>query len=221
MIRINNRHGAATIALAPLAIMLFYGAPAQSGRAPEARRLRLDSGTVIPVKLNDRLSSKDSQQGDVFTATVQNSEEDPTDLPAGVKIEGVVRKVEAKDGKNPGMLDISFERIVLRNGKSFPISGSPIDLNNKSVVHRNGRIIAKPGHNGPNREAYVGIGAGAGLLFNTLAHRKGTLLDTLVGAGLGYGAGSLIKNGSSARDVELKSGTKLGVRLTRPVTIYY
>ena len=61
----------------------------------------------------------------------------------------------------------------------------------------------------------MGIGAGAGLLVNVLAHRKGTLTDVLLGAAAGYGAGALIKGGSSARDVILKSGTTMGVALTR------
>ena len=199
---------------------VVWGVPAQSRRAPEARRFTLAAGTVIPVKLQDRLSSQDSQQGDVFTATVNSSSDYPTDLPSGTKIEGKVRSVEPKDGKKPGMIDISFDRIVLRNGQSFTISGSPIDLNNKAVTRRNGKIVAKSGHNGPNRESFVGIGAGAGLLVNLLGGRTGTLRDTAIGGGLGYLAGSLIKNGSSARDVELKAGTRLGVRLRHTVTIY-
>jgi|SRR5579871_370688 len=218
----RTRYGytAAGIGLVTLMTSVVWGTPAESRRALEARRFTLDAGTVIPVKLKDRLSSQDSQEGDVFTAVVQGSNDYPSDLPAGTRVEGKVRKVEAQEGKNPGMIDISFDRIVLRDGKSYPINGSPIDLSSKTVTHRNGRIIAKPGHNGPNREAYVGIGAGAGLLVNVLGHRTGTLRDTLIGGGLGYLAGSLIRGGSSARNVELKEGTKLGVRLTRNVTIY-
>jgi hypothetical protein len=218
MISNGSGYRTAGIGLATLMTVVIWSAPAQGGHAAR-RRVTLDVGTVIPVRLKDRLSSKDSQQGDKFTAIVQGSNDDPTDLPAGTKIEGTVRKVEAKNGKNPGMLDISFDRIVMRDGRSYSISGAPIDLNSKSVIHRNGRIIAKSGHNGPNRESYVGIGAGAGLLVNVLGHRTGTLRDTLIGGGLGYLAGSLIKSGSSARDVELKEGTKLGVRLRSSVTI--
>ena len=71
-----------------------------------------------------------------------------------------------------------------------------------------------------NRLTYVGIGAGAGLLVNVLTHRKGTLTDVLVGAAAGYGAGSLIKGGgSSSRDVTLKSGTTMGVALTRSLAL--
>lgn len=199
--------------------MLF--SPVAQGRAEAQRQvLTLRSGTVIPIKLNARLSSKDSQEGDTFTATVVNRDANDSTLPVGSKVEGVVRSVEPKDGKKPGKLDISFDRVSLPNGRSYAISGSPISLDNKSVTSRNGRLVAKPGHNGPNREAYVGIGAGAGLLVNVLAGRKGTLTDMLVGGALGFGAGSLIKGGSSSRDVELKSGSKLGVRLTRNVTVY-
>lgn len=206
------------IGLATLMAATVLSGPVES-RPKSDRAMTLSAGTVIPVKLNDRLSSNESNKGDTFTATVTSEGGASSGVPVGTKVDGYVRQVRAKSGKEPGMIDLAFTRLTLPNGRSYSIDGSPIALDNKSVSHKNGRLIAKPGHGGPNRLTYVGIGAGAGLLVNILAHRKGTLLDTLIGAGAGYGIGSLIKGGSSARDVDLGSGTKLGVRLERRLSL--
>jgi len=206
------------LVLTPMGMLVT---PAQS--APHAYGFaakRLEAGTVVVIKLNDALNSKEARKGDTFTATVTTRDsDDASPLPIGTKVEGVVRSAKPKDGDNPGMLDLDFNRITLPNGRSFDVDGSPIALDNKSVVRQNGHLVAKNGNKGPNRATLVGIGAGAGFLVNVLAHRKGTLLDTLVGAGLGYGAGALIKNGSSVRDVDLKVGQKIGFRLDRSLVM--
>jgi hypothetical protein len=208
---------AARIGLTALLVPLAWSLPAHSQR----HTTTLNTGTVIAVKLNDGLNSRDARKGDTFTTTVTNvdANDNSSALPVGTKVEGVVRSAEPKNDKQPGVIDLAFNRVTLPGGRSYAISGSPISLDSKSVTRRNGQLIAKPGNKGPNRLTYVGIGAGAGLLVNVLTHRKGTLLDTLIGGGLGYAAGSLIKNGSSARDVDLKVGTKMGVRLDRSVAI--
>lgn len=211
--------GVATV-LAPMTLTITPVQASPYGHHYEFAAKRLEAGTVIVVKLNDALNSKGNRKGDTFTATVTTrDDDDDAALPIGTKVEGVVRSAKAKDGDNPGMIDLSFERITLPNGRSYDIDGSPIALDNKTVVRQNGHLVAKNGKKGPDRATLVGIGAGAGFLVNVLAHRKGTLLDTLVGAGLGYGAGALIKNGSQVRDVDLKVGQKIGFRLDRSLVL--
>src|SRR5262249_38253309 len=133
----------------------------------------------------------------------------------GTKIEGVVTTAKVQHDKDPGVLELSFRRLRLPNGRSYPITGSLIGLDNKSVNKTSdGRLIAKPGHQ-TDRLTYVGYGAGAGLLISLFTHK--TLENTLLGAGLGYLFGSLQKSNPS--NVNLKSGTELGVRLDRSVTV--
>src|SRR5689334_3359589 len=53
----------------------------------------IEAGTVLPVKLNDTLSSKDSRNGDSFSATIRTDESSYyNNLPVGTKIEGTVRQ---------------------------------------------------------------------------------------------------------------------------------
>lgn len=189
-----------------LACVAAVPASAQS----RARTVALDPGTVIAVQLNDTLSSTDSKKGDTFSTTVQSSNN--AGLPAGTTIQGVVRDARPKNGKNPGVLDLAFDQVVLPNGRKYSINGSVIGLDSKSVTRTSGgRLIANKSHR-TNRLTYVGYGAGAGLLLSVITHRKSTLTDTLIGGGLGYLYGALEK-GHSVNDVKLSQGTKMGVRL--------
>jgi hypothetical protein len=129
-----------------------------------------------------------------------------------------VRTVHPHAGNKPGVLDLAFTRLRLPDGRSYPIDGSLIGLDNSSV-HRtsDGRLIATPSKKN-NRLTYVGYGAGAGLIAGILT--KHTLEDTLLGGGLGYLFGALSPGQrSNVRDVTLKPGTQFGVRLDRSVAL--
>ena len=85
--------------------------------AQETRTITLDAGTVIPVKLRNTLSSVDSRKGDRFIATLQSDDSARSlDLPLGTSIEGTVTGVRAQEGKNPGVISLSFNRITLLVG---------------------------------------------------------------------------------------------------------
>jgi len=182
-----------------------------------ARTVRLEAGSVIPVRLNDKLGSDESQKGDTFTATVRSGESDDWGLPEGTKVDGVVTGVRPQRDRDPGVIELAFRRIQLPDGNSYPIRGSLIGLDNSSVERRSdGRLIAKPGHRN-DRLTYAGYGAGAGLIVGLLTKRP--LEDALLGGLLGYGFSSLQKGHSDARDVVLNPGTEMGVRVDRRAVI--
>jgi hypothetical protein len=193
-----------------MAISCFTVLPAQA--QSQKHNVTLDAGTVIPIRLQQALSSNESNRGDRFTATVQDSDKD---FPSGTKIEGTVLNAQPKQDKHPGVLELAFQRAVLPDGRSYSINGSLIGLDNKSVTHdKQGRLIATKTHR-TNRLTFVGYGAGAGLVVGLLADKKNTLRDTAIGAGLGYLYGALEKGRSNVSDVNLKEGAQLGVRLDR------
>ncbi|HLV80753.1 MAG TPA: copper amine oxidase N-terminal domain-containing protein [Chthonomonadaceae bacterium] len=202
-------------AIGSMALAGMMTAALISGAGAQMRTVSLSSGTVIPVKLNTTLSSQNAQQGDTFTATVPDDQANDYNLPVGTEVEGVVRDVRPQEGNNPGLLDLGFTEIRLPDGRTQSIQGSLIGLDTSSVTHtRDGRLIAKPDKQN-KRLVYAGYGAGAGLIVGLLTHH--TLEDALIGGGLGYLFSSLQHSNSNARDVVLKSGTELGVRLDRRV----
>lgn len=223
MMALKNRGSIAQ--LVTLAVLTAVGVTALSPVLAygHARRVILDAGTVIPVKLNEKISSDSAQKGDTFTATVPNKGSDSMAylaLPPGTRIDGHVREARAKEGKNPGMLDLAFDRAITPDGHEYSINGSLIGLDNKSVQpDSNGHLVAKKAHR-TDRLTYVGYGAGAGLVLGVLGDRKNIVRDTALGAALGYLGGALEKHKSDVRDVTLKEGTKIGVRLDRRFSYY-
>ena len=207
---------------APLTLLIVsagYGSLHAEPRV-RARHVTLGAGTVITVKLDQTLSSNESNKGDRFIATVKDIKDrnDPYGLPAGTEIEGYVAAARPKKDKKPGMLDLTFNRLLFSDGHSYNIAGSLIGLDNKSVTRdRDGRLVAQKAHR-TDRLTFVGYGAGAGLLIGLLTDHKSAVRDTAIGAGLGYLYGALEKNRSKVNDVKLKAGTQIGVRLDKALT---
>ena len=214
----NYRHhfGGAAQAVLSASLLVSLIVP---GFAQGTRQVTLASGTVIPVKLQDTLSSTESRKGDRFTATLQSTDAARTlDLPVGTMIEGTVSSVRSMQGKEPGVLALNFDRVILPNESSYAIQGSLIGLDSKSVTRSaDGRLTAKADQKNKTL-VYAGYGAGAGLVLGTLT-KGNILLDTLLGGGLGYLFGSLDKSQGSPKDVVLKPNTEMGVRLDRTINI--
>jgi len=208
--------GGITQAAASATLLVFLILP---GFAQGTRNVTLTAGTVIPVKLQDKLSSTDSQKGDRFTATLQSEDAARSlNLPVGTMIEGTVSAVRSMQGQDPGILALSFNRMILPNESSYPIHGSLIGLDSKSVTRdRDGRLMAKSDHKNKTL-LYAGYGAGAGLILGTIT-KGNTLLDTLLGGGLGYLFGSLDQSRGERKDVVLRPNTEMGVRLDRTVNL--
>jgi len=182
-----------------------------------ARRVRLAADTVIPVTLDKTLSSDNSRAGEHFTATVHSSTDQYVDLPAGTKIEGVVRSAVPQNGDKPGLLDLDFRRIRLPNGNTKPIDASLIGLDNNSVVRDSEGVYRARNTNKKtdNRVVYAGYGAGAGLIVGLLT--KKPLEGAILGGALGYLLGQYKKDNRQASDVTLNRGTEFGVRLNQGI----
>jgi len=197
-------------------LLMAYLAPAV---AQGTVNTTLESGTVIPVRLRNTLSSSDSRKGDRFTAILQSEDAARSlHVPRGTSIEGTVASVRPQQGKDPGVISLHFNRMVLPNEASYPIQGSLIGLDDKSVRRtENGRLVANPDQKNKTL-MYAGYGAGAGLLLGAIT-RGNTILDTLLGGGLGYLLGTTDKSHGEPKDVTLKPDTEMGVRLDHSVQI--
>lgn len=178
--------------------------------------MRIDSGTVIPLTLNQDLSSNRSQVGQRFSANLDtDGSSSYQGLPSGSTVEGHVDVAREMTGETPGVLGLAFDRVRLPSGQTYPVYGSLIGLDANSVSNENGRLIAKPAAKNDNLK-YVGYGAGGGAIVALLT--KGNVLtNSLIGAALGYVFGELQKDKTSAKNVTQDAGTKFGMRLTRDV----
>lgn len=186
---------------------------------PVGRTTTLPVDTVIPFRLDSKLSSNGNQVGDRFTATLAplSDQAEYSGLPQGTRIEGRIHTAKAREGNTPGVLGFDFERITLPGGRSYPIDGALIGLDSNSVMDENGRLVARSEAK-KNDLKYVGYGAGAGVLLSVLG--KGNLItNALIGGALGYLYEEIQKGQQKPKDVSLDQGTKFGVRLTRELTV--
>jgi len=186
-------------------------------RVRHSHSVTLDSATVIPVTLNNGLSSNGSMSGDKFTATVQTSGDDAYGpLPAGSEVEGKVLAARPKRGNDPGMLELAFNRVRLPDGRAYAIDGSLIGLDNSDLERNGNGVLIARGQAKDERMVYAGYGAGAGLVVGLLTKRP--LEGTVIGGLLGYIVGGQ-KNDRDTSNVRLPAGTQLGVRLNHDVVM--
>lgn len=89
----------------------------------------ISAGTVVPFLLETALSSNNSKAGDRFVATIDTrGKSDYLGLATGTKIEGHVDLATPRQGTNPGVLGLAFDRIVLTDGRKVPVFAQVIGL---------------------------------------------------------------------------------------------
>ena len=175
-----------------------------------------NAGTVIPVSLNTPLSSRTARRGDTFSAQVDSSVGAYANFPRGTRITGHVVAARPRSGNEPGMLELSFDRIRTPEGGSYPIEASLWGLDGRSVDRSNDGTLTGRGESSKSN-VYVGIGAGAGLIAGLISHRP--LEDAAIGGVLGFLAGEVDKSQTKPKDVYLQKGTQFGVRLDQDLSM--
>lgn len=218
----STRAGRTAIGALALAATLAGAAmPFAAAQTTSNAPVVLDAGTIIPVKLNTELSSAQVHAGDAFTATVDDSKPAYNALMQGATVDGVVREATPQTGSQPGTLRLGFTRLHLSDGRTIPLSGAPTSLDTKNLTTRADGVLVAKSTSKDNRLTYAGIGAGAGVLLDVLKGGKLRIEDILIGAGLGYGAGSVLKSPQQVHDVDLQPGTEMGVLLDSRTRYYH
>ena len=155
-----------------VSIVAIMGLTALAAVAKDDNHIVLKPGTVIPVTLNNELSSRTANVGDTFTATVDTSRGAYGRIMQGATVTGYVKSVDRQSGDQPGMIDVAFTRLDLADGTNYTIDGEPASLDSKYVsTDRDGMLVAKStsSHRGLK---FAGIGAGAGRACRSLGNRR-------------------------------------------------
>ncbi len=156
----------------------------------EPKPLVVPADTVIPVVLDQTISSKASKPGDKFSATVESpiEIEGKVAIPKGARAEGVVRDAKAA-GRFKGGAVLSLELTSVEvGGRNHAIQTSGATMSSKGKGKRTAVMVGGGAAGG----AAIGIGAAAGT----------------GGAGL-----------TGNRDITLNAETPLDFKLLEPVTI--
>ncbi|HEX8844197.1 MAG TPA: hypothetical protein VF791_06120 [Pyrinomonadaceae bacterium] len=173
--------------------------------------------TVIRVRMNQELNSRNARVGDRFTTTVT----DPVYsrgvevIPAGSKVWGRVSAVRKAGRRTPGNISVNFNQVELPNGISRAINGSLTSLQADDVNSDNEGTVK--GRSNRKRDAvFIGGGAATGAIIGAIAGGgKGAAIGAILGGGLGTGARVYEKE----QEAEVKSGTEFGVILNQSVSL--
>lgn len=171
---------------------------------PNPHPLVVPAGTILTVRLETPLSSKASQSGQSFSATLAQpvSVEGTNAIPAGAPATGTVVAAKAKGKfKGEGQLDLALTSIVVK-GRTYPIRTQVLENRAKGK--------------GKRTAVTTGGGAAGGALIGGIAGGgKGAGIGALVGAGAGLVGGAMTGN----KQIELPAEAALSFQLSAPLTI--
>lgn len=187
------------------------------------QQISIPSGAVVPVTVNEGLSSATARVGQAFTASVLSQQMGDSEFPAGTTLTGRVIEAQPQQGNEPGTLDLEFRQAVLPDGTRVPLRGELVSLDDKSVQTQGGRIVARRAGGNNDRLKVIGIGAAAGFVVGRVLKKDG-VLPSVLGALGGYLFST--QRGDKPSDAVVPQGARLGVRLNddvryRDTTQYY
>lgn len=176
---------------------------------PEYREMTVASGTSIRLTLDQQLSTKTNQQGDLFTATVASDvmADGYAAIPAGSVVRGRVTAVQ-KSG-SPGeaaVLKVAFDEVTV-DGTTYPVQFTVTEA--KPTVEGRSSTGEKVGK--------IGVGAAAGAILGRVI--GGDATGTIVGGAIGAAAGTAIVLGTEDADAVLAEGSPMTVTVDAPITV--
>ena len=190
----------ATAAAAPAQAM----APPPPPPAPTPQPIVVPSGTMLTVRVGQALSSKTSQTGQTFLATLAQpvSVGGMRAIPSGATLSGTVVTAKAKGKiKGEGELTLQLTSVTVK-GQTYPIQTAVLD----NTVKVKGKRTAATTGGGAVGGALIGGIAGGG---------KGAGIGALVGAGAGLLGGAMTGN----QQIEIPAESALSFRLSAPLTL--
>jgi BON domain-containing protein len=171
---------------------------------PEPRKLTIEQGTQMSVRLIDSIDSEKNQVGDTFHATLNAplSAEGAEAIPAGTDVTGHLVDVKsAGKFKGQSLVVLQLDNITA-NGKSYTLQ---TDQYRKEGNSR-----------GKNTAEKVGGGAIIGGIIGAIAGGgKGAAIGSAAGAGVGGG----VQAAGKGQQIKLPSETVLNFTLQAPVTV--
>jgi hypothetical protein len=184
-------------------------APAMSAapvpvQKPKPQPIVVPAGTALTVTMSQALSSKTSQAGQTFLATLAQpiSVEGRPALPSGATVSGKVVSAKAK-GKIKGEGELS-------------LTLTSISVKDHTYAVRTSVISSTAKGKGKRTAATTGGGAAGGALIGGIAGGgKGAGIGALIGAGAGLVGGTMTGN----KQVEIPAESALSFTLSEPLTL--
>jgi hypothetical protein len=164
--------------------------------------LTLPQGSVIIVRTATALESANAQVGQSFgTFVVDTVRADAyTVIPAGSRIRGTITYAQAATRSQSGVIEVTFDRLILPDGTAYPIVGKLTSTN----AEERRQINSDPNN---NRVVFVGGRGGIGAAIAGASGSSSNILTAL---------GGLLSEG---RNVSVPAGTRIAVELEQPLSL--
>ena len=179
-------------------------APAPPPPPPSPRKLIIDQGTQLAVRLIDAIDSEKNQTGDTFRATLNSAltSDGEEAVPAGVELTGHLVDVKSA-GKFAGQSVVVLQLDKISSGgKTYSLETDQYRKEGKA--------------RGKNTAEKVGGGAIVGGIIGAIAGGgKGAAIGTAAGAGVGTGA----QAASKSQQIKLPSETVVNFVLQAPIEV--
>ena len=177
----------------------------EAPRTPRVETLVIPAGTSVVASLQTTVATDVNHNGDPFTATTTAPivVSGRTVVPAGAKVQGALRNVEASGRvKGRAQMSLSFEQIADAQGKMHAIHAAPLNLKAESETKSDAEKIA------------AGAVAGA-IIGGIIEGKKGAA----IGGAAGAGAGTIVMLATKGDDIELRPGQQLNIEFTQPASL--
>jgi hypothetical protein len=171
---------------------------------PAPKKVTIDTGTTLSIRLSDAVNSETAQQGQTFRATLDAplTVDGEVAIPAGYDVEGHVVDVKSA-GKFAGQsaLSLQLDRITV-GAKTYNI--------------RTNQYQRKGNNRTTNTAKKVGAGAAIGAIIGGIAGGgKGAAIGAAAGGGLGGG----VQAATKSQQIDLPVETVLTFELESPLTV--
>jgi hypothetical protein len=171
---------------------------------PAPKKLIIDQGTQLTVRLVDPIDSEKNQTGETFRATLNAplTSDGEEAVPAGVELVGHLAEVKSA-GKFAGQSEVVLQLDSIKSGgQSYSLQ---TDQYKKTGSSR-----------GKNTAEKVGAGAVVGGIIGAIAGGgKGAAIGSAAGAGVGGG----VQAATKGQQIKLPSETVLNFTLQAPITV--
>jgi len=162
-------------------------------------KVTVPEGTPLPLVLETTVSSATSEEGDAVTAKLSDDVRvgEKVVVPAGSEVKGrVTAAVRSGKVKGRARLAFAFDTLVVK-GKPVEIATTSVDITAENTKKKDATIIG-------------GATAGGAILGALFDGKKGAA----IGAGVGAAGGTGTVLATRGKEVELRSGQSLTVKLT-------
>jgi hypothetical protein len=172
--------------------------------APQATPVVVPDGTVLRIRVNQRISVKTSHAGDSFDGTIVSP----------VAVDGA--EVIPAGSIARGRVVAAHKRGHFKGRSVLELTLTGLDVNGRHYQLDTGTVVRTKKGKGKRTAAFIGGGAGVGMLIGGVATGG---VGLLIGGLSGAGAGTLGAAFTGNKDIDIPAETVMTFRLGQPIRL--